>query len=124
MGSQVSRALVAAERAVLDQLLNSEFRGVRELRDQVVDVQVVGRCDCGCPSIHLDASRDHPQAPVSDGLAPAELRVTPLADEPEGDVILFVEDGRLSYLEYVYYTDRPQSSWPSQDRLHPFPMSR
>jgi hypothetical protein len=30
----------------------------------------------------------------------------PLADEPEGDVILFVKDGRLSYLEYVYYTDR------------------
>ena len=68
-GSQVSWALDAAERAVLDQLLNSEFPGVRALRDQVVDVQVVGRCDCGCPSIHLDASRDHPQAPVSDGLA-------------------------------------------------------
>jgi hypothetical protein len=94
MGSKVSRALDAAERAVLDQLLNSEFHGARELRDQLVDVQVVGCCDCGCPSIHLDASRDHPQAPVSDGLAPAELRVTPLADEPEGDVILFVEDGR------------------------------
>ena len=124
MGSQAPRPLDAGERAVLDQLLNTEFPGVRELRDQAVDVQVVGRCACGCPSIDLDASRDLRQAPVSDGLAPAELRVTPLADEPEGDVILFVKDGRLSYLEYVYYTDRPPSSWPSQDRLQPFPTSR
>ena len=50
--------------------------------------------------------------------------MTPLADKPQGDVISLVEDGRLSYLEYVNYTDRLPSSWPSQDRLQPFPMSR
>jgi hypothetical protein len=30
---------------------------------------------------------------------PSELRVTAIADEPEGDVILFVKDDRLRYLE-------------------------
>jgi hypothetical protein len=31
----------------------------------------------------------------------------PTADEPPATVILFVDDGRLSYLEYVYYSESP-----------------
>ena len=122
MRFRVSRELDADERAVLDLLLSAEFPGGAALRDQAADIQVVGRCDCGCPSIYLAASPRHRRAPISDGLVPSELRVRPLADEPEGDVILFVKDGRLSYLEYVYYTDRAPTAWPT-NRLRTFPMS-
>ena len=95
---------------MLDQLLIRDFPGVAELREQAVDVQVVGRCECGCPSIYLATTRDHRPAAIADGLVRSELRVSSVADAPEGDVILFVKDGRLSYLEYVYYTDAPPSA--------------
>jgi hypothetical protein len=120
MGSHGPRELDTDERAVLDRLLATDFPGVGELRRQATDVRVVGRCDCGCPSIYLDPIHHRP-APISDGLVPSELRVTAIAGEPEGDVILFVKDGRLSYLEYVHYTDTPPASWPKHDRLRSFP---
>jgi hypothetical protein len=50
-------------------------------------------------------------------LAPVELRVVPIADEPEGSVILFIDDGRLSSVEYVSYLDKPPVEWPDNDRL-------
>jgi hypothetical protein len=53
---------------------------------------------------------------------PAELRVTPVGDEPESDVILFVRNERLDYLEYVFYTDDPPRAWPNISRLRTFPM--
>jgi hypothetical protein len=55
-------------------------------------------------------------------VVPAELRVTPVGDEPESDVILFVRNGRLDYLEYVFYTDDPPRAWPNISRLRTFPM--
>ena len=123
VGRHASRPLDTSERTVLDQLLIRDFPGVAELREQAVDVQVVGRCGCGCPSIHLATTRDHRPAAIADGLVRSELRVSSVADAPEGDVILFVKDGRLSYLEYVYYTDAPPSTWPPQERLRPFPTA-
>lgn len=58
--------------------------------------------------------------PAAEGLTsrllPAEGRVRPVGDEPSGDIIVFVDDGKLSYLEYVYYGD-PPSAWPSLDRV-------
>jgi hypothetical protein len=43
------------------------------------------------------------------------------SDEPAGrglpgEIILFVDDGRLSYMEYVYYDALP-TEWPSLDRI-------
>ena len=111
------RPLTDHERSVLDRVLSSEFDGVLELRDQARDVQVVGRCDCGCPSVDLRANPNRPKAQATGRLAPVELQVRPRADEPPGNIILFLDDGQLSYLEYVYYTDSPPPSWPTADRL-------
>jgi len=36
---------------VLEKLLDAEFLGVGRLRKQVDSALVVGRCDCGCPTI-------------------------------------------------------------------------
>ena len=46
-----------------------------------------------------------------------ELRVAPVADEPPGEVILFVDDAKLSYLEYVYYSEGVPQDWPADERL-------
>ena len=50
-------------------------------------------------------------------LVPAELQVEPNEDGIPGAVILFVDDGLLSYLEYVYYADEIPTAWPVTGQL-------
>src|SRR3954470_14679554 len=50
-----------------------------------IKAEVVGRCDCGCPSIDISVPEAVPSAALPDGVVPAELRVTSVDDEPEGD---------------------------------------
>lgn len=47
----MGRPLTGRERAVLDALLAVPFDGAESLREQARSVEVIGRCDCGCPSI-------------------------------------------------------------------------
>jgi hypothetical protein len=111
------RPLMAAEREVLALLLSVEFPGVDQLRMQAGSALVVGGCDCGCPSIAFGVPDDAPLVPgLSSRLAPAEGAVSPQGDGVPGEIILFVDDGRLSYLEYVYY-DAPPMEWPAPDRI-------
>ncbi|PZS34728.1 MAG: hypothetical protein DLM59_04240 [Pseudonocardiales bacterium] len=111
------RRLISAESAVLALLLSVEFPGVDALRVQARSAAVVGGCDCGCPSIALSVPADAPLASgLSSRLAPAEGVVSPLGEGVPGEIILFVDDGRLSYLEYVY-CDAPPTRWPSLDRI-------
>jgi hypothetical protein len=114
------RSLNSSEKQILEALLGLEFPGVVELRIQVAHTMVVGRCDCGCPTVDLAVSNDVPRSSVkarSLRLAPVEAQVAPDKDEPPGEIILFVDDGRLSSLEYLYYVDSPPSRWPTLDRL-------
>jgi hypothetical protein len=48
-------------------------------------------------------------------LLPSELEIVPAGDEPPRQVILFADDGRLSYLEYVLYGRTP-TEWPDPSR--------
>ena len=81
--------------------------------------QVIGKCDCGCPTVDLLVLPDVRRSGVEtrSRTAPVEGLVAPVGDEPPGDIILFVDDGRLSYLEYVSYSDSPPSEWPPLDRV-------
>ena len=118
------RPLTDEEHRVLDLLLAATFEGVEPLRAQSRVVQVVGRCKCGCPSIDLAVSVEAPRSIRADGLVPVELNVAPIAEEPPGQVILFVRDGKLSYLEYVFYDDRPPVAWPDSARLSSVSIDR
>ncbi len=113
------RPLNDDERAVLSLLLQPEFSGVAELRRQVAALRVVWQCDCGCPTVNFQVAGDAPLAGFSE-LSPVELRVSPEGGKPTGDILLFLKNGRLSSMEYVYYTDRPPDRWPMRDRLSPF----
>ncbi len=68
-------------------------------------------------SIDLAVAAGTRRATRADGLVPVELNVAPLTEEPPGQVILFVRNGELSYLELVFYEDRPPAEWPASDRL-------
>jgi hypothetical protein len=52
------RPLTPAESLVLGLLLSTEFPGVEALRAQARSAVVVGRCDCGCPTIELAVPAD------------------------------------------------------------------
>lgn len=45
-------------------LLDVDFDGVERLRQQAVDVQVLGGCDCGCPSIDFFTGPSGGMTPV------------------------------------------------------------
>lgn len=111
------RPLNDAERAVLDLLLEGSFDGVEELRVQAATAFVSGRCGCGCPTVYVTVAPDTPPAPIASRLVPVAARVSPLTDEPPGEIILFLDDGRLTSMEYVFYSDQPPTHWPATERL-------
>ena len=118
---QFPRALGDQEAAVLDWLLAHGFMDAEQLRAQAASVVVTGRCACGCASIDLDV--EHTLQHTLPGLAagtPSPVPVQPqiVGDDgqPVGGVLLFLEDGWLSYLE-VYSYREPIPRFPSIDRL-------
>jgi hypothetical protein len=113
------RRLTKAETDIVSVLLAPDFPGASELRAQVPEACAVGLCGCGCPSVEIEVPPSIAPSPVQtrSRLAPFEGRVSPLADEPPGDIILFVDDGYLSYLEYVSYVDLAPTEWPPLSRV-------
>jgi hypothetical protein len=105
------RPLTPNERTTLDTLLAADFPGAAELRAQAATARVTGRCGCGCPSINL----------VVDGALPvAELADDPVAfeaDGPDGGLIVFAEEGRLSCLEYWSVGDEPPAAFPPPGQI-------
>jgi hypothetical protein len=114
--TDASRPLDADELALLDFLLQADVPGAAQLREQVADARVVGGCDCPCPSVELETPAAAPPAGLPDGLYPVEAEVVPVGEEPAGVVMLFIERGRLSYLEYAWYGNAP-TAWPRLEEL-------
>lgn len=93
-------------------LLDLPFEGSAELRQQAVVTAVVGKCRCGCASVDLRV--DESQA------KPARVTVSPIPAEGDwagGGIILFVEDGWLSYLEIYANSDDPPREFPPPNEI-------
>ena len=99
------RPLTATERALVDELLDSGFDGVAELRAQARRASASTGCECGCVTIDLHVPDELPVSSAA-GPAPVEGTVVDGDGEPIGGVLLFVEHGRLAGLE-VYSFDEP-----------------
>jgi hypothetical protein len=117
MADEPARPLNDDESRVLRFLLAQKFDGADELRRQADEARVVGRCRCGCPTIDLEVPENVLPSPIHTRLAPVEGKISPAGDEPPGEIIMFLDAGRLSSLEYVYYTDSPPPYWPPPSRL-------
>ncbi|WP_433349149.1 hypothetical protein ACQP25_35820 [Microtetraspora malaysiensis] len=102
--SSGERHLSVEEQAVILALLARDFPGADELRAQVPSAVVSGGCACGCATVNLRAGTE-PRAlasPVQDGvLISADVR------GHSNGVLLFVEEGHLSYLEVYSFEDEP-----------------
>jgi hypothetical protein len=110
------RPLSDTERRVLGVMLAMEFPGAAELRAQVDSTVVSGRCACGCPSVDLVVEGDVQRAPVTSG--------TPVNAEVDGvlggGLIVFVNNGRLSGLEYYSVEEQNPSDWPDLTQNRPY----
>jgi hypothetical protein len=104
------RPLTPRERSVLDLLLTADFPGAAELRVQARTARVTGRCACGCPTIDLAVDDAAPVAGV-DGRVAVEV------DVAEGGLIVFVDEGRLSGLEYWSVADETPAEFPPPERI-------
>ena len=106
----MSRPLTPREREVLTFLLAGDVPGAAELRAQAETARVTGRCGCGCPTIDLAVDEELPAARLTE-------RVVVEADAPDGGLIVFTDDGRLSGLEYWTTSDEVPGELPSVDRI-------
>jgi hypothetical protein len=112
------RALTEREASVLAKLLSGGIPDQAALRHQSEHVTVGGGCPCGCASIELAVDRSTAKrASRSWRPFPVELQ----AENGDGgaplEVILFVEDGWLSYLELVYYDRIPPRGFPPPEEF-------
>jgi hypothetical protein len=109
------RPLSETERQVLGAMLALDFPGAPELRAQVPSTVVSGQCKCGCPSVDLVVEGDLPLAAVT-SRTPVEAEVDGVIG---GGLIVFVDDGRLSGLEFYSAEDSTPSQFPDLDRIRP-----
>ena len=109
-----ARPLTSAEEAILRSLLSPDFPGAKELRAQIQEVRVIASCDCGCPTIDLDVPTSVARAsvPTTRNRTPYEGDVRGPEGESIADIMVFINDGRLSSLEYVTHQEPAPRTWP------------
>jgi hypothetical protein len=111
------RTLTDLEISVVTKLLSSDAPGANEYLAQVPYAQVVATWGVGSPSVDLSVRPGAVQAPgVPDGIF-AGGAVTDRNGSPIGEVILWVENGWLSGIEYVWYTDERPHALPEPARI-------
>lgn len=110
------RPLSDSERQVLALMLSTDFPGAAELRAQAETARVVRGCECGCPTVDLAVSEDAPLAAVT-----SRTPINAIVDGVVGGgLIVFVDEGRLSGLEYYAAVDPMPSEFPDLNLIHPY----
>ncbi len=104
------RALTEQEQALLMLILNTDAPGSQALRAQVPTARAESMCPCGCGSITLVVD---PALPRADARSPFPEEA--FADSVDGlgvSAMLFLNEGRLSLLEFVWFSDGPRDVPP------------
>ncbi|MFC9964573.1 hypothetical protein [Nocardia ignorata] len=107
--SDQPRPLTALESEVVTKLLSVGGVDAEELRAQIPHSHVVATWGVGSPSVDLavDPKSARP-ASAADGIY-ANAAVTDHNGSPVGEIILWIDNGWLSSIEYAWYTDeRPR----------------
>ncbi|MFJ7218066.1 hypothetical protein [Amycolatopsis sp. NPDC098790] len=111
------RELTRAEREVLEFLLSADFAGAEELRAQVPQCRVVAVWAAGQPSVDLAVPETVATARIADGEIPAASEVRDAAGQYVGEVLVWVEGGRLSAIEYAWVTDDAPDRLPDVSKM-------
>lgn len=109
------RDLTPDEQALLTFILeNASFEGASQLAAQIPGTKVVGG---PVTMLDLEAPKDSLEAGVIDGPAPIRAFVADTQDEIDGEILIWVSHGRLSGLEFAWYTDTPPSELPRPENI-------
>lgn len=111
------RSLTDLEAGVIAKLLSAGRAGSAEYLAQIPFSRVVSTWGAGSPSVDVEVrSGVDPAAGSANGIF-AEGGVTDRAGTSVGEVILWVEGGWLSGIEYAWYTDERPRSLPDPARI-------
>lgn len=122
MNSVEARPLNQNERDVLNVVLGAASPEAAALRAQIEVARVTGRWG-GSPSVDLEVPETFAPAQVASGVLPVDAEVVDESGEPVGEILVWVEEGRLSAIEYAWYTDKAPASLPDADRITARPKS-
>ncbi|MEU5761353.1 hypothetical protein [Nocardia sp. NPDC047648] len=117
MSSTQPRTLTDLETSVVTKLLSSGVPGASEYLAQVPYSQVVATWGIGSPSVDLAVRPGAVRASGSPNGIFASGAVTDRNGSPIGEVILWVENGWLSAIEYAWYTDKRPRALPDPARI-------
>jgi hypothetical protein len=118
----IGRLMDEQERSVIAHLLSVAFNGAAELREQLAFARVVENWKPeGSASFDISVPAGVGTAQNIDGVAPVNAYVTDEEGAYVGELILWIENGKLAGLEYAWVTDSPPSRLPevSQIRVSP-----
>lgn len=112
------RPLTDLEAAVISRMLAADRAGSAEYRAQLSYSEVVSTWGAGSPSVDIEVRPGPAPAggDATDGIV-ASGAVTDSAGRPIGEVILWAAAGRLSGIEYAWYTDERPTQLPEPDRI-------
>ncbi len=92
-----ARAISDEERQLVEQLLVPLGEAAEPYVGQLADARARRNCDCGCPSVELIVSGEHPLGSVAGGLLSEGFART--HDGRPIGLLLWDSDGRLAHLE-------------------------
>lgn len=106
------RPLHQTEMAVIERILESGLPGSEILSLQLPHTKVTAPWAPDSPSIDLSTDGECAPAEIPDGVFPARSIVIDDGGHPIGSLLIWVESGMLSALEYAWYSDEPPTSLP------------
>lgn len=113
-----SRELSLREEAallwVLSEVASSDPEGAAALHGQVGAARVVGGA---ATMLELRVPADAAGASVPDGPLPVRAVSVDASGGPIGEVVVWVQGGRLTALEHAWYTDEPPDHFPRPSEL-------
>jgi hypothetical protein len=111
----VGRPLSADERRVILKILEPDFGGVEILREQVSEAFATRNWIEGLPSIDIMVGETVPAAPGNVASPIDRTLVINESGTTIGFLLLWIEAGRLSGLEYAWVTDEPPTDLPPDE---------
>ena len=107
------RNLNDREREVIAHILSVEFDGVAQLRSQLGYATAQESWGPqGSPSFDIDVPPDCEPSSFAENLVPVTADVTDVDGSYEGELLLWVTDGKISALEYAWVTDNMPRQLP------------
>lgn len=111
------RPLTAREREVLEFLVSIGGPAEAPLRTQVSAARVTGECECGCGAFDLEV--DHERAQRAVARFPITTSNDPEDPEETLWLILWDEDGWISYVEIAWISAENPRGLPSPEGFAP-----